>query len=133
MSATQATGTQVTNPSAEDGLATLSGSCNAYTYHLAIQNDGSATGAISYRMHALVRLLNFTAGTFDTSMLRSLLTKIGDVSKIPTESTKITYAGKSSGNLRSIPQQASGDDLLLQASNDLAHCLLATLNELKLT
>ena len=133
MSATPATGTQVTNPSVEEGLATLSGSCNDYTYHLAIQNDGSATGAICYRTHALVRMLDFTAGTFDTSKLRSLLTKIGDVTTIPTVSTEITFAGKTSGNLRSIVQQASGGDQLLQASNDLAQCLLAALNELKIT
>jgi hypothetical protein len=78
-------------------------------------------------------MLDFTAGTFDTSMLRSLLTKIGEVTTIPTVSTEITYAGKTSGNLRNIVQQASGGDQLLQASNDLARCLLATLNELKIT
>jgi len=102
--------------------------------YLAIQNDGSATGAICYKKHAMVQRWDFPAGTFDTNKLRSLLTKIGDVSEIPAVSTEISYAGKSSGNLRSIWQQASGgDQSLLQASNDLANYLLPTLNKLKIT
>jgi hypothetical protein len=134
MSLTPSTGTQVTNPSVEEGLATLSGSSNDYTYNLAIQDDGSATGAICYKKHAMVQRWDFPAGTFDTNKLRSLLTKIGDVSEIPAVSTEISYAGKSSGNLRSIWQQASGgDQSLLQASNDLANYLLPTLNKLKIT
>jgi len=133
MSPTPAAGTQVSNPSVGEGLATLSGSSNDYTYHLVIQNDGSATGSIIYKKHPMVRMLDFPGGTFDANKLQSLLTQIGDVSTIPTLSTEISYAGKSSGNLQSIPQQASGgDQALLQASNDLANYLLPTLNQLKI-
>jgi len=132
MSSTTATASQVTNPSVAEGLATLSGSSNEFTYNLVIQNDGSATGGKSFKTHALVIRLDFPAGTFDTKKLESLLTDVGDVSQIPIVSTQISYAGKSSGNLSSIPHQESSGDPLLQAANHLAKYVLATLNELKI-
>jgi hypothetical protein len=128
-----ATGPQETNPGGDGGLATISGSTNACTYNLVIQNDGSATAGICFKTHALAERREFPSGTIDTKSLLSLLTQIGDVSKIPTETTEIWYAGKTSGNLRSIQRKASGgDQALLQASEDLAKFLQATLKHLKI-
>lgn len=130
------TGTQATNPGGDGGLATISGSTsgsiNACTYNVVIQHDGSAKAATCFKMHALAETREFPAGTIDTKSLLSLLTQIGDVSNIPTGTTEISYAGKQSGNLQSIQWQASGSNpALLQASEDLAKFLLATLNQLK--
>jgi|SRR5208337_924670 len=115
-------------------LASISGYTNACTYNVVIQPDGSATAGICFKTHALAEKQEFPAGTIDTKSLLSLLTQIGDVSKIPTETTEISYAGKTSGNLQSIQRQASGgDQALLQASEDLAKFLQATLNQLKIS
>ena len=75
-------------------------------------------------------------------MLR-LLTEIGDVSKIPTGGcaksvsfgtrTQITYAGKTSGDLQCIRQQASdGDQAPLRAYEDLGRFVQTTLGQLKI-
>jgi hypothetical protein len=75
--------------------------------------------------------------------LRRLLTGIGDVSRIPTgvcpksvsfgTRTQIEYAGKTSGDLQCIRQQASGgDQALLQASEDLGRFVRTTLSQLKI-
>jgi hypothetical protein len=132
-----ATGAQETNPGGDGGLATISGSTsgsiNACAYNVVIQNDGSATAGICFKMHAMAERREFPAGTIDTKSLFSLLTQIGDVSNIPTETIEIWYAGKQSGNLQSIERRASGgDQALLQASEDLAKFLQATLNQLKI-
>jgi hypothetical protein len=67
-------------------------------------------------------------------LLRPVSQATGDVSKIPTVSTEISYAGKNSGNLRSIQKQApSGGPSLLQTSNHLAKYVLATLKKPKIT
>lgn len=122
-----------TTQGVDGGLATISVSSNACTYNVVIQNDGSATAGICFKTHALAERREFPAGTIDTKGLLSLLTAIGDVSRIPTGATEIWYAGKTSGNLQSIPRQASGgDEALLQASNALAGFLQKTLDELKL-
>jgi hypothetical protein len=122
-----------TGAGADGGLATISGSSNACTYNVVIQNDGSATATVCFKTHALVERREFPAGTIDTKSLLSLLTPIGDVSKIPTETTEIWYAGKTSGNLQGIQRQASvGDQALLQASEDLTKFLQTTLNQLKI-
>jgi len=137
-SSATATAAQETKPGAGGDLATIiqSRSTNTRAYNVVIHNDGSAavefSGAGPVSCKAPAQSQQFPPGKIDTLRLRSLLTQIGDVSKIPTVSTEITYAGKSSGDLRSIPQQASGGDQLLQASNELANYLLPTLNQLKI-
>jgi hypothetical protein len=134
MGLTTATAGQETMPGGEGDLATISGSTNAFAYKVVIQKDGSATAEISFKTHALVESQEFPAGSIDTKSLLSLLTQIGDVSNIPTETTEISFAGKTSGNLQSILRQASGgDQALLQASEDLAKFLQATLSQLKIT
>lgn len=134
MSPTPATGTKVTNPSGDGGLATISGSTSAARYNLVINNDGSAKATISGILFHAVELRQFPPGTIDTKTLLPLLTEIGDVSSIPTEAAEIAYAGKISGNLLSIPQQASGcDQARLQACQDLAKFVHATLSQLKIT
>ena len=123
---TTPTGAQGTTPGSEGDLAIVSGSDSSCNYYLVIHQDGSATGSVSGIMFSLVRLLNFPAGTFDTKKLLSLLQAIGDVTKIPTETTEISYAGKKSGNLHAIPKQASGP------SKELSKFVLAALSQLKI-
>jgi hypothetical protein len=122
-----------TNQSVDGGLATVSSSTNAYNYAVVIQSDGSAKATIKGILDAMVSIREFPAGTINTKRLLSLLTEIGDVSRIPTGTTEISYAGKTSGNLESIPQQASGgDESLLRASKALARFVRKTLDQLKL-
>ena len=122
-----------TNQSVDGGLATVSSSTNAYNYAVVIQSDGSAKATIKGILDAMVSIREFPAGTINTKRLLSLLTEIGDVSRIPTGTTEISYAGKTSGNLQSILQQASGgDESLLRASKALARFVRKTLDQLKL-
>jgi len=122
-----------TNQGVDTGLATLSSSTNAFVHTVVIQNDGSANATIKGILDAMVAIREFPAGTIDTTTLLSLLTEVGDVSKIPTVTTVISHAGKTSGNLLSIPPQASGGDQgLLQASKALAGFVQTTLDQLKL-
>jgi hypothetical protein len=122
-----------TNQGVDGGLATISSSTNAYNYAVVVQSDGSAKATIKGILDAMVSIREFPAGTINTKRLLSLLTKIGDVSRIPTGTTEISYAGKTSGNLQSTPQQASGgDESLLRASKALARFVRKTLDQLKL-
>ncbi len=130
-------------------LATIiqSRSTNTRAYKVVIHNDGSATaeisGASSYLRIEPPRSQQFPPGTIDTKTLRRLLTEIGDVSRIPTGScpksvsfgtrTQIEYAGKTSGDLQCIRQQASdSDQALLQASENLGRFVRTTLGQLKI-
>jgi hypothetical protein len=130
-------------------LATItqSGSTNTRGYKVVIHNDGSATAEIGGGSSVLgttpSRSQQFPPGTIDTNTLRRLLAEIRDVSGIPTAGcaksvsfgtrTQITYAGKTSGDLQCIRQQApEGDRAPLQASEDLGRFVQATLNQLKI-
>jgi hypothetical protein len=129
-------------------LATItqSRSTNTREYKVVIYNDGSATAEIGGASFGLrtqpSRSQQFPPGTIDTKMLRRLLTAVGNVSRIPTGAcaksasfgtrTQISYAGKTSGDLQCIRQQASdGDQAPLQASEDLGKFVQATLGQLK--
>ena len=81
--------------------------------------------------------------SIDTKTLRCLLTEMGDVSKIPTGGcatsvsfgtrTQITCAGKATGDLQCIQQQASNvDQVALQASEALGRFVQTTLVRLKI-
>ncbi len=144
-----ATAGQETKQDVEGILATIiqSRSTNTRAYKVVIHNDGSATaeisGASSYLRIEPPRSQQFPPGTIDTKTLRRLLTEIGDVSRIPTGScpksvsfgtrTQIEYAGKTSGDLQCIRQQASdSDQALLQASENLGRFVRTTLGQLKI-
>ena len=144
-----ATAGQETKPDVEGTLATIiqSRSTNTRAYKVVIHNDGSATAEISgassdFRIEP-ARSQPFPPGTIDTKTLRRLLTEISDVSRIPTgpcaksvsfgTRTQISYAGKTSGDLQCIRQQAlGGDQALLQASEDLGRFVQTTLSQLKI-
>jgi hypothetical protein len=144
-----ATAGQEMKPGVEGNLATIirSRSTNTRGYKVAIHNDGSATAEISGASLAVrlepPRSQRFPPGTIDTKTLRRLLTQIGDVSRIPTGGcaksvsfgtrTQIAYAGKTSGDLQCIRQQASGGDQApLQASEDLSRFVQTALDQLKI-
>jgi hypothetical protein len=147
--ATPTTG-QETKQGVEGDLATIiqSRSTNTRGYTVVIRNDGSATAEISSGAGFAPgpeppRTQVFPPGTIDTKTLRRLLTEIGDVSKIPAGScpksvsfgtrTQIAYAGKTSGDLQCIRQQASGSDHApLQASEALGKFVQDTLSQLKI-
>ncbi|MGA2169329.1 MAG: hypothetical protein ABSG62_14055 [Terracidiphilus sp.] len=135
---------QETQPGAVGVLATItqSGCTNTCGYNIEIHNDGSATGVTIGTINSLVTKQDFPPGTIDTKDLQNLLTEIGDVSKILTGScmkpvsfattTKITYAGKTSGDLQCIQQPATGgDQTLLHESEHLARLVLTILVQLK--
>jgi len=144
-----ATAGKETKQGVEGILATIiqSRSTNTRAYKVVIHNDGSATAEISgasfgFRIEP-PRSQQFPPGTIDTKTLRRLLTGIGDVSRIPTGGcpksvsfgtrTQIEYAGKTSGDLQCIRQQASGGDQApLQASEDLGRFVQTTLSQLKI-
>lgn len=140
---------QPVNPDAQGVLAviTQSRSTNTRGYTVTIHNDGSATAEIEGATVAgraeLPRSQQFPAGTIDTKTLRSLLTEIGDVSKIPTGGcaksvsfgtrTEITYAGKTSGDLQCIRQEPSeGNQAPPQANEQLGRFVQTTLGQLKI-
>lgn len=144
-----ATTRQGTNPGDGGDLATIiqSRSTNTRAYNVVIHNDGSATAEISGASPASgnppARSQRFPPGTIDTHALRSLITKVGDVSRIPIgfcmksasfgTTTTISYAGGNSGDLQCIRQQASaGEQALLQASKELGKFVQTTLNQLKI-
>jgi hypothetical protein len=146
--ATATAGPEV-KPEVGGDLATIiqSGSTNTRAYKVVIHNDGSATAEISGASFGSrtepPRSQQFPPETIDTKTLRRLLTQIGDVSRIPTGGcmksvsfgtrTQIAYAGKTSGDLQCIRQQASGgDQALLQASEDLGRFVRTTLSQLKI-
>jgi len=146
--ASQATATadQETKPGVGGDLATIiqSGSTNTIGYNLVIHSDGSAAGMDSSGgTRSLVVRREYPPGTIDTKKLQRLLAAIGDVSKIPIgvcmksasfgTTTKISYAGKVSGNLQCLQHQASGgDEALLQSSEDLAVFVRTIQHQLKL-
>jgi hypothetical protein len=114
-------------------LAAISGSTNTYTYQVAINSDGSAKASIKGILNAAVELRDLPIATIDTQRMLSLLKEIGDVSRIPTETTVISYEGKKSGDLESIPQQAPGaDKTLLQASENLRGFVRTILKDLNI-
>ena len=140
---------QETKQGAEGILAvvTQSRSTNTRGYKVVIHNDGSATaeiGGANFGLHTEPsRSQQFPPGAIDTKTLRRLLTEIGDVSRIPTGGCaksvsfgtrmQITYAGKTSGDLQCIRQQASdGDQAPLQASEDLGKFVQKILGQLKI-
>ncbi len=134
MSATSATKAQKAQPGVAAGLATVSGSTSACRYNVVINNDGSAKATISGIEFHAVELQQFPPGTVDAERLLSLLAGAGDVSSIPTETVQIAYGGKISGNLQSIPEQASGcDPARLQACQDLAKFVHVMLGQLKIS
>jgi hypothetical protein len=147
---TAATVGQEMQQGAEGNLATIvrSRSTNTPSYKIVIHTDGSATAEMSAASSPLriepPRSQQFPPGTIDTKTLRRLLTEVGDVSRIPTGScaksasfgtrTQITYAGKTSGDLQCIRQQASdGDQAPLHASEDLSRFVQTTLTQLKIS
>jgi hypothetical protein len=122
-------------------------STNTRGYTVTIHNDGSATAGIegaTVAGHAEPqRSQQFPAGTIDTKTLRTLLTEIGDVSKIPigfcaksvsfATRTQITYAGKTSGDLQCIGQEPSeGHQATLQPSEELGRFVQTALGQLKI-
>ena len=123
-----------TTQSGDGALATITGCTSSCTYTIDLQSDGSALTTTFGTGHALVMKQNFPAGTIDSKRLLSLLAPIGDVVKIPTAEMEITYAGKKSGNLHSIPSHAPKvDEALLKASKKLAKFLDKVLSELKIS
>jgi hypothetical protein len=128
----------------EENLATImqSRSTNSRGYKVAIHNDGSATVEIdAFRMEP-PRSQEFPPGTIDTKALRRLLTEVGDVSRIPIGNcaksvsfgtrTQIAYAGKTSGDLQCIREQAPDNDHTpRQAWEDLSKFVRTTLGQLK--
>jgi len=143
--AQQAAAGQNTTPGAKEILATImeSGSTNTYAYNIVIHNDGSASVVIRGTLDSMVETRQYPAGTIDTKTLLALLREIGDVSRIPTgpcaksasfgTTTQISYAGKTSGDLQSIPQQATGvDPALLQASKNLYSFVQTIPSQLKI-
>lgn len=136
---------QEAQPDVAGVLATImqSGCTNTCAYDVAISDDGSATATTIATTHSLVTEQKFPAGTIDTATLRDLLTEIRDVSRIPTgicpkpasfaTTTRITYAGKTSGDLQCIQQpESGGDQALLHESEQLARLVLTILVQLKL-
>jgi len=114
----------------EGDLAVLSGSAGDCTFNVAIHQDGSGTGSVCFKTHPLVEKRDYPTGTFDVAYLRHLFTRIGDVSEIPIETIEIAYAGKMSGNLRSIQEHGSGCDWArLHASKELANFLETTISQ----
>jgi hypothetical protein len=145
----QATATAEQETGINGILATItqSRSTNTLGYKVVIRNDGSATAEIGDASSAPrtepSRSQQFPPGAIDAKTLRRLLTEIGDVSKIPTGGcaksvsfgtrTQITYAGKTSGDLQCIRQQASdGDQAPLQASVELGRFVQTALGQLKI-
>jgi len=147
-------------PEAKSGgkkvLATIiqSRSTNSLPYTVVIYGDGSATAKISGARTGIrslpqqspqpsPRLQEFPPGTIDIKTLRHLLTEIQDVSRIPTgicpktvsfgTRTRISYAGKTSGDLQCVREPSAGaDKTLLQTSEDLSRFVQTTLGELKI-
>ena len=135
------------NSDAQGVLAviTQSRSTNTRGYTVTIHNDGSATaeieGTIFEGRAQPPRSQQFPAGTIDTKTLRSLLTEIGDVSKIPIgfcaksisfgTRTEITYDGKTSRDLQCIRQEPSGGTQG-QAGEELGRFVQKTLGQLKI-
>ena len=118
------------HPVSDQDLAVVSGSTNDCTFNVAIHQDGSGTGSVCFKTHALVEKRDYPAGTFATARLRHLFTRIGDVSGIPIETIEVACAGKMSGNLRSVQQHGSGfDQKRLQASMELANLLQAAVSQ----
>jgi hypothetical protein len=137
-----------TTRNTEGDLATIiqSGSTNTRPYKVVIHTDGSATAEIGGRSSAVrlepARLQQFPPGTVDAKTLLHLLTEIADVSKIPTRNcaksvsfgtrTEISYAGKTSGDLQCIRNDAlSGDQANLQVTEELSKFVQTTLRQLK--
>ncbi len=100
-------------------VITNSGSTNRPGYTLTINQDGS--GSLVYQKGSNAERFNrfndktFPAGTFNSHQLSALLTKIQDVSTIPDRgclksasfgtTTKITFQGKTSGDLSCLSNQ----------------------------
>jgi hypothetical protein len=140
------TADQETKPGVAGDVVTIiqSDSTNTIGYNLVIRSDGSAAGmVINSSTRAVVVRREYPPGTIDAKKLQRLLTAIGDVSKIPIgvcmksasfgTTTKISYAGKVSGDLQCIPHQGSGgDEALLQSSEDLAAFVRTIQHQLKL-
>jgi len=143
-------GGQSAQQGGEGDLATItqSRSTNTRAYKVVIHNDGSATaeggGPAAFSLQSQPpRSQQFSPGTVDIKTLRRLLDEIGDVSRIPTGNcaksasfgtrTAISYAGKTSGDLQCVRQQASGGDdpALLQAAEELSRFVQTTLGQLK--
>lgn len=96
-----------------DILATItnSGSTNTQGFTLTIYNDGSGTLAYTQRgrQNTSNQDKKFSASTFDSQQLATLLKEVGDVSSLPRgsclksasfgTSTTITYNGKTSTDL----------------------------------
>jgi hypothetical protein len=144
---TTATAEQVTGVKGILATITQSRSTNTLGYKIVIYDDGSAIAEIGGPISALrtepSRSQQFPPGAVDTKILRRLLTEIGDVGKIPTGGcaksasfgtrTQITYGTKTSGDLQCIRQQAlDGDQVPLQASEDLGKFVHKTLSQLKI-
>jgi hypothetical protein len=95
-----------------------SGSTNSRGYTAIVHNNGSVTVEQSDISPDAPPML--PAGTVDTSALGSVLSRIGDVSRIPTRHcaksvsfgtrTLVAYAGKTSGDLQCVAS-ASGADM----------------------
>ena len=132
-----------TNQTADGDLATIieSRSTNTASYRILIHNDGSATKESDGRLDVPPGSQDFPPSTVDTKTLRFLLTQIGDVSKIPTgpcpksascgTTTEISYAGKISGDLQSIPWYDSAvDPTQKEADEDLLKFVRTTETQL---
>jgi hypothetical protein len=141
---------QSTKQGGEGDLATItqSRSTNTRAYKVLIHNDGSAIaeggGPAAFSLHSEPpQSQQFPPGTVDTKTLRRLLAEVGDVSRIPAGNcaksasfgtrTEISYAGRTSGDLQCVRQQASGGDdpALLQAAEELSRFVQTTLGQLK--
>jgi hypothetical protein len=129
----------------EENLATIvqSRSTNSRGYKVVIHNDGSAMVEIDALRMEAPRSQEFPPGTIDTKTLRRLLTEVGDVSRIPIGNcaksvsfgtrTQIAYAGKTSGDLQCIREQAlDSDQTPRQAWEDLSKFVRTTLSQLKI-
>lgn len=136
----------VQNSQRGNAVATIlqSGSTNTRGYRVTIFDDGSATAVISTAPNSLrssqPHIQQFPAGTTDADRLQALLTRIGDVSTIPTgrcaksvsfgTRTQISYKGKTSGDIQCIRGAASGEESLLRASEELSILVQDTLRHL---
>lgn len=106
-------------------IISSSGSTNFPGYTLQVNFDGS--GLLRYtsmkQNQPLQKAKSFSRATFDAVNLRNTLNKVGDVSKIPFghcmksasfgSITRISYEGKTSGDISCIAENASSAEKTL--------------------
>jgi hypothetical protein len=139
-----AAGTQQTT--GEIATIIQSRSTNTPGFRLMIHDDGSATEESTnfgpnHPSKTLAQVHRYSPGTIDVQTLRHLLTRIGDVSRIPTgfcpksvsfgTRTQISYQGKLSGDLQCIRGGQGVDQSLLQPSLELSKFVQNVVKQVK--